>query len=174
MPPEISRAALPSRTDSRSEIVSVFDSLRSIVKALRESSREAEQTLGVSSAQLYVLQELNATPDMSVNELAARTQTHQSSVSMTVSRLVENRLVLRGTSKSDGRKVSLSVSSAGKALLRRVPETSKTTLGSALKEMSRSELRSLAAVLADLAARMAAHDGNDAGARRKLRVSSKA
>jgi tetratricopeptide (TPR) repeat protein len=63
--------------------------LREIVQALRESSRRAEQRLGISGAQLFVLEKLADAPSQSLNDLAARTFTHQSSVSTVVARLVE-------------------------------------------------------------------------------------
>ena len=74
----------------------VLDAMRRIVQALRESSRWAERHVGLSGAQLFVLQTLAETPGLSVNELAERTHTHQSSVSVVVSRLAA-RLVERGT-----------------------------------------------------------------------------
>jgi DNA-binding MarR family transcriptional regulator len=60
----------------------VLDAVRRIVQALRESSRQAERQVGLSGAQLFVLQKLAESPASSVNELAARTHTHQSSVSL--------------------------------------------------------------------------------------------
>jgi hypothetical protein len=77
--------------DSRAEMTHVIDSIRVLVKALRDSGRDAEQKLGITSAQLYVLQALRDRP-ASINELAARTYTHQSSVSMVVARLVAEAL----------------------------------------------------------------------------------
>ena len=59
----------------------VMESLRRIVQALRESARRAEQEIGLSGAQLFVLATLSETPALSLNELAGRTRTHQSSVS---------------------------------------------------------------------------------------------
>ena len=52
----------------------VLDSVRWIFQALRESSRRAERQVGLSGAQLFVLQKLAETPGISVNELAERTQ----------------------------------------------------------------------------------------------------
>src|SRR5215217_789053 len=98
----------------RSDMIMVVDSVRAIVKALRDSGRDTEQKLGITSAQLYVLQELKNRP-ASINELAARTFTHQSSVSMVVARLVENRLVTRTASRGDARKLSISLTAAGRA-----------------------------------------------------------
>mgnify|MGYP003693778817 CR=1 FL=1 len=63
----------------------VLDAIRRIVQALRESSRAAEKRVGLSSAQLFVLQTLAESPGLSLNELAERTRTHQSSVSAVVS-----------------------------------------------------------------------------------------
>src|SRR2546430_16297422 len=59
----------------------VVDSVRRIVRALRESSREAERKVGVSGAQLFVLQQLAAGPARAGSELAERPPTPQSSVS---------------------------------------------------------------------------------------------
>jgi DNA-binding MarR family transcriptional regulator len=67
----------------------VLDSLRRIVQVLRESSRRAERQLGISGAQLFVLEKLAEAPSQSLNELAERTHTHQSSVSTVVARLVK-------------------------------------------------------------------------------------
>ena len=70
----------------------VLDAIRRIVQALRESSRAAEKGVGLSSAQLFVLQTLQETPGLSLNELAERTRTHQSSVSVVVTKLARQRL----------------------------------------------------------------------------------
>src|SRR3954465_15186110 len=99
-----------------------LDAFRRIVQMLRTGSGEAERRLGLSSAQLFALQRLAASPGASVNELAARTFTHQSSVSVVVQHLVERGLVAKGPGKDDRRRVQLAVTAAGKALLRRAPE----------------------------------------------------
>ena len=121
----------------------VIDSIRVLVKALRDSGRDAEQKLGITSAQLYVLQALRERP-ASINELAARTYTHQSSVSMVVARLVESRLVTRSTARGDARKVLISLTATGRNLVKKAPDGAQTRLVSALSEMTRSDLKSLA------------------------------
>src|SRR4051812_1910780 len=65
----------------------VLNALRQIVRSLRVSSRAAEQSVGLSGAQLFVLQCLARHSPCSVNELAVHTATDQSSVSVVVSRL---------------------------------------------------------------------------------------
>ena len=121
----------------------VIDSIKVLVKALRDSGRDAEQKLGITSAQLYVLQALRERP-ASINELAARTYTHQSSVSMVVARLVESRLVTRSTARGDARKVLISLTATGRNLVKKAPDGAQTRLVSALSEMTRSDLKSLA------------------------------
>jgi len=144
-----------ARRGAHEEVATVMDSIRSIVHTLRVSSREIEQKLGISSAQLYVLHELKDSPPLSINDLAERTFTHQSSVSMVVARLVDSRLVTRTASRADGRRLAVSLTPAGRAILRRSPATVQTRLINALREMSRSDLRGLAAGLDTLIGRMA-------------------
>src|SRR5262252_4644706 len=91
----------------------VLDSLRRIVQALRESSRQAEVQVGLSGAQLFVLQKLAETPSLSLNDLAERTRTHQSSVSTVVSRLVGEGYIRRVRSLNDGRRLELTLSARG-------------------------------------------------------------
>src|SRR4051812_48287672 len=103
------RGSAPRATTETRE---VLNSLRHIVRSLRVSSRDAEQRVGLSGAQLFVLQCLPRQSPCSVNELAAATATDQSSVSVVVSRLVLRGYVKRVTSKLDRRAVELSLTPA--------------------------------------------------------------
>src|SRR3954449_11206732 len=80
------------------DIRDVMDAIRRIVRVLRVSSRAAEKQGGLSGAQLFVLHKLADAPALSLNELADRTRTHQSSVSVVVQRLVDRELVARARS----------------------------------------------------------------------------
>jgi DNA-binding MarR family transcriptional regulator len=136
------------------DVRSALDGLRSIVQALRASGAGARRTAGVSGAQLFVLQQLAGTPGASVNDLAARTHTHQSSVSVVVARLVARGLVRRDTSEQDRRRVTLRLTPAGRALLRRAPATAQERLVEALGAMPARPRRQLAQGLTRLAAAM--------------------
>src|SRR6476646_1676012 len=85
----------------------VLDAIRRIIQFLRESSREAERRAGLSGAQLFVLRTLAESPGLSLNELAERTRTHQSSVSVVVARLAREGLVERGQAPNDARRMQL-------------------------------------------------------------------
>ena len=141
-----------STPQRRDDIPKVLDALRSIVQALRSSARHTEQELGVSSAQLYVLQELQDVPSLSINQLAERTYTHQSSVSMVVAKLVGSRLVSRTSAKTDARMAAISLTPAGRALMRRSHGSAQARLMKGLEAMSRADLRTLSSNLETLTA----------------------
>lgn len=109
-----------------------------------------EQKLGITSAQLYVLQELQDSAALSINELAERTFTHQSSVSIVVSRLAESGLVIRTAARDDARRLSISLTPSGRALLRRAPDAAQMRLVKGLLKLSRAELKQLASNLSAL------------------------
>src|SRR5262245_26838320 len=120
------------------EIRDVLDGVRRIVRSLHETSRAAEKALGLSGAQLFVLQTLADAPGLSLNDLAARTHTHQSSVSTVVARLVERGLVLRAAAMDDARRLELRVSAEGRRLVSRAPDAAQARLIDALEQMPAS------------------------------------
>jgi DNA-binding MarR family transcriptional regulator len=124
-----------------------LNSLRLIVRSLRVSARNAETQVGISGAQLFVLQGLSQQGPCSVNDLAAYTATDQSSVSVVVSRLVARGHVKRTPSKKDRRRVELSLTPSGRELLAAAPEAAQERLLDALSRLEPSELTSLATLL---------------------------
>ncbi|HVY46619.1 MAG TPA: MarR family winged helix-turn-helix transcriptional regulator [Minicystis sp.] len=141
---------------ARPEIATALDALRRIVRALRLSSRALEKELGVSGAQLFVLQKLADGPAPSIGALAARTVTDQSSVSVVVSRLVDKRLVSRSPSKTDARRAEIALTPKGRALLRRAPPPAQTRLVEALSRLDARDAAGLAHGLGRLVAEMGA------------------
>ncbi len=129
------------------DLSAALDAIRRIVQALRISTRAAERRLGISGAQLFVLHALSETPAHSLNELAARTFTHQSSVSTVVERLVRKRYVSRKRSTADARRVVLSLTPSGRTLLRSSPDIAQLRLISALRELPPRNRRTLAQLL---------------------------
>jgi DNA-binding MarR family transcriptional regulator len=146
--------------DRRTDVARAADAIQSLIQSLRGSVGGNDRELRISGAQLLILQELAERPAQSVNELASNTHTHQSSVSMVVRRLVDKNLVRRTTFHSDARRVSLSLTAAGKAVVRRAPETSRTRLIAGLESFSRSEIRALADYLETIAKRVAKPPGH--------------
>jgi len=141
-------------TSGVSETQAALDAIRQIVQALRESSRWSERHVGLSGAQLFVLQKLADAPGISINELAARTHTHQSSVSTVVTRLVEGGLVRRARAGHDGRCVTLSLSARGQRAASRAADVPQERLITAIEQLTPTRRRHLATALSEVAAAM--------------------
>lgn len=134
----------PIPADERNDTNDIMDGVRAIVRALRVNTRSIEMRLGISLAQLWVLQLLDARPGQSVNDLAEATATHQSSVSVVVRRLVDRGLVRREIATEDRRRVRVDITAAGRALLQQAPPTVQVELIGALRRMAPEPRQQLA------------------------------
>lgn len=124
-----------------------MNAVRSVVRALRLNTRSIEGKLGISLAQLFVLQQLSGKPVDSLNELAERTATHQSSVSVVVRRLVDRGLVTRVSAAADRRRVQIALTPAGEAMLRDAPPTVQNDLMQGMSRMTPEQRAKLAELL---------------------------
>jgi|GEM_PF-748663 len=180
----------PSGPVTQESVVNaIMDSFRRIVHALRSSHRAAGD-LDLTGAQLFVLAALgSAGGPIGVKELADKTRTDQSTVSVVVGRLVNRGLVKRIRSASDTRRVELSLTARGRAALRKTPTTvAQSKLAEALGRLSKADAATLKRTLkhivemmgeADAPAPMLFDDadtesaGGDHGAPRTQRAVSK-
>jgi DNA-binding MarR family transcriptional regulator len=140
------------------EVLSVLDDLRRIVRVLRDSSHAAHRKLGVTGAQLFVMKTLSEASWLSMNELAARTRTHQSTVSVVVKRLVARGLVHRKVSAADARSVELRVAKRGQDLLSKAPDAAQERLISGIERLPVTRRTQLASSLRGLVEAMALRD----------------
>ncbi len=133
----------------------VLDAIRRIVQALRESSRLAESRVGLSGAQLFVLRTVAESPGVSLNELAERTRTHQSSVSAVVTRLAREGLVQKRAADGDARRVEVRLAPSGRRRLARAPQSAQERLVASVEALPRIERARLAVTLEGLVRGMA-------------------
>jgi len=82
-----------------------------------------------------------------LNELAERTATHQSSVSVVVRRLVDRGLVTRVASEADRRRVQIALTPAGASMLRGAPPTVQSDLMQGMSRMTPDQRATLAELL---------------------------
>ncbi len=113
----------------------VLDDIRRLVQTIRLASRESEKSVGLSAAQLFVLHKLGEEKGLSINDLAKRTLTHQSSVSVIVQKLVEKNLISRARPSHDARKLELTLTKKGRSVIKKVPHTIQDRLLAALSKM---------------------------------------
>ena len=128
-------------------IAEVMDGIRAVVRALRLNTRAIEKQVGISLAQLWVLQILAERPADSLNELAIATATHQSSVSVVVRRLVERELATRTTAHEDKRRVRIELTEAGRALIGKAPPTVQVSLVAGLRRLAPERREQLAVAM---------------------------
>jgi DNA-binding MarR family transcriptional regulator len=136
----------------------IMDSFRRIVQSLRHSSNQCEQFSRLTGAQLFVLKHIKSNNALSINELAALTFTHQSSVSEVVGKLEMMGFVKRKKSAKDARKVELDITDIGKAKLKSGIMTAQENLINSIQTFSQEEVAKLAELLSHLISRAGLSD----------------
>lgn len=135
----------PLKTDD--EGIRVLNAVRRLVRALRLFDREAQSKYGLSAAQIFVLHALSDGEVLSLNEVAERTATDQSSASVVVQRLVDAGLVSRTPRAEDRRHVDLKLTPKGRNVTRRSPAPAQTRILDAVAAMSARDRRTFAGLL---------------------------
>lgn len=130
----------PNRQRLRTD---ALDGIRALVGALSRSARSVERRTGVTTAQIFVLRQLAERDGLSLGEIAERTLTRQSTVSVVVARLAKQGLVRRDRAVDDRRRLELSLTAAGRRVLARAPEPTTGRLLNALDELTGSQLVAL-------------------------------
>jgi DNA-binding MarR family transcriptional regulator len=138
----MARSTVRSIKDSTQQ--AALQGLRTIIAALGRSARAIEARTGITNAQLFLLQQLHTEGALSINDLATRARTGQSAVSIVVEHLVRRGLVHRRRSAADGRRVVTSLTTAGRALVRRAPESPTARLLIGVARLEDRDLRALA------------------------------
>ena len=146
MPP-LQRPAGRPKSPRESPAQRTMDALRRLVRTLGTSARSTPSARGVSGAQLFLLRAIDSAPGISLSELAARAMARQSTISEVVTRLVERRLVARNRADEDARRLTLDLTSRGRAIVERAPQTAQERLVAGLESLSASEQRRLASSL---------------------------
>jgi DNA-binding MarR family transcriptional regulator len=125
----------------------ILNRIRSLVRALRAFEKQAQSRFGFGAAQMFILHVLDHEDDLSLKELADRTATDQSSASLAVGKLVNDGYVLRKLSEEDRRQVRLSLTSKGRALVRKAPPAAQERIMESVQAMPSADRAHLMALL---------------------------
>jgi DNA-binding MarR family transcriptional regulator len=125
--------------------------LRLLVDSLHRSARSVERRTGITNAQLFLLQQLGDDGPLPVKSLASRARTDQSTASTVVRRLERAGLAAKRRSKADGRSILVSLTAAGRGLLRDAPSPPTAAMLRALERIPAADARALARGLRSLA-----------------------
>ena len=139
-----------ANTRKLSDAHSVLNSFRCLVKSLRLADRAGLKEHGLGASQLYVLHELKRESPLSVNELAQRTATDQSTVSVVVSKLIDKGFVARERSEEDARRLDLTLTAKGHLVVKRLPPPVQHSIIEGVERLPRARARALAEGLAEI------------------------
>ena len=131
------------------DVQSVMNSFRRIMRVLRAATKASEAGLKVRTAQLYVLHQLKLHEPLSLNQLAAHTYSHQSTVSVVVNDLVRKGFVRRARAPDDGRRLVLALTPAGRAIVKKQRLTIQEKFAAALGKLTPKRRRALAELLTE-------------------------
>ncbi len=136
-----------------------MDDFRRIIQVLRTTHRTAAKA-NLTGAQVFVLNTLGtAKRPLSIGEVAERTRTDPSTVSVVVDRLVRKRLVHRTRSGDDARRNELTLTARGSRLERSVsPNVATRGLARAVDKLDRGEAEMLSRLLHDICVEMGCVD----------------
>ncbi len=120
---------------------------RLIINATKRHYKWVEEQCGINGAQLWVLWEVDHAPGLRVSELAAVMAMHQSTISNLIEKLARAKLLRRSRAGDDQRVVTLYLTAAGRALLKRAPQPSRGRLHEALFNLPQHSLAALDSLL---------------------------
>ncbi len=149
------RASERSPRDDLSRSARAF---RRILRALRLAAQETQRSTGISAAQLFVLSALADGAPASLVDLARRTMTDRSSVSVVVDRLVAGGYATRKMSPEDRRRAAVRITTSGRAAIARAPRSPMALLLGGLQALPAARRKALARELEILIAAMGLAD----------------
>ena len=133
-----------------SDAHSVLNSFRCLVKSLRLADRAGLKEYGLGASQLYVLHELKHDAPLSINDLADRMATDQSTVSVVVAKLIDKGFVARERSETDARRLDLTLTAKGHLAVRSLPPPIQHLIIDGVQRLPRSRAKALAESLRDI------------------------
>lgn len=137
------RGARRAASGGARDAAEVVNCLRRLFKAIQEYSKAIFKRTGLSGPQLWALTILDREPGLSLSELSERLFAHPSTVSGIVDRLASKGAVSRVADEVDRRGIRLSLTRAGRSLLKRSPPPVQLGLSLALESLPPLQLRQL-------------------------------
>ncbi len=128
--------------------LAMLDLLQAMTRFLIAEGRKLDPTLKITPPQFRVLTSLERSPNMSLNEIAAELGVRAPTASVLVLRLVKQGLVERQS--SEGRRLSLALSSRGGATLKGSREVIINEISARLSAWSAADLAAAEKILREL------------------------
>ena len=150
---------LPQNTSKSQLALGVLQQFRVIYGSMRQYFREVEERCGLSGSQMWILQEVQHSPGLGVNELAGRLGIHQSTCSLLVEKLVAKNCLIKTRPHEDQRRVGLCLASDGLTAIHALPGPAEGVLPEALGSIPDVALHTLYINLSELIQHLPGNDG---------------
>lgn len=138
----------PPRIDRRYAELTIVNSFRRVMRAIRLSATEIQAQTGLSAAQLYVLRQIAEDgKGQSIGELADKTLTDRSSVASVVDRLVALDMASRTRSDEDRRRAEVRITERGREAVASAAPPPTYMMVHALESFHDDDLATLARLL---------------------------
>ncbi|HSG22484.1 MAG TPA: helix-turn-helix domain-containing protein [Azonexus sp.] len=141
----------------------VLQQFRLIFGSMRQYFRLVEERCGLPGSQMWVLQEVQRTPEIGISELAIRMGVHQSTCSLLVDKLVALGCLTKKKQSTDQRRVGLCLDARGLAALAALPGPAEGILPEALSKLPVVALKTLHINLDELIQHLPGKDDSCAG-----------
>lgn len=132
----------------------VLQQFRVIYGSMRQYFRELEDSCGLPGSQMWVLQEVERSPEIGITELAGRLGIHQSTCSLLVEKLVARNCLAKRKHSTDQRRVGLYLTADGIKAIAGLPGPAEGVLPEALSTLPAVALKTLNVNLAELIAHL--------------------
>ncbi|MEN9480374.1 MAG: hypothetical protein RLZZ298_1769 [Pseudomonadota bacterium] len=140
-----------SMNDTTSPLsLEVLQQFRVIYGTMRQYFRELEESCGLPGSQMWVLQEVERSPEIGITELAGRLGIHQSTCSQLVDKLVAKDCLVKRKQSTDQRRIGLSLAVNGEKAIAALPGPAEGVLPEALAAIPNVALKTLNINLAEL------------------------
>lgn len=162
---QIVRPFLKPSLDSPAPLLTmdVLQQFRLIFGSMRQYFRLVEERCGMSGSQMWVLQEVQRTPEIGIGELAIRMGVHQSTCSLLVDKLVALGCLTKKKQSADQRRVGLCLDASGLQALAALPGPAEGILPEALSKLPIVVLKTLHINLEELILNLPGKDESCAG-----------
>lgn len=141
-------------------VLDVLQQFRLIYGSMRRHFKLVEERCGMSGSQMWVLQEVQRSPEIGISDLAARMGIHQSTCSLLVDRLVTQGCLTKRRRESDQRRVGLYLTEVALKALEALPGPAEGILPEALSMMPGVTLKTLHINLEELINHLPGSDEN--------------
>ena len=134
---------MPQGFDQDATISEIMQSLRRVIKAIHDYSRDVSDNFGITAPQLWALKTISLHRSLSQGELSEKMYLHPSTITGVVNRLEKKGYVERDRNQKDRRVVKVRLTPKGKALAKKTPNPIQGKMIYGLKNLKKRDLNSI-------------------------------